>query len=95
MLLYAWIAWNLIGGIVSAQVIKNQVKKNEREDDFYEDCNGILEVLRVNSRDYFDLYHGVCCNRRQLDNCLIFLIDNNLVEYIPESHRYYLVKKER
>ena len=92
MLLYAWIAWNFLGGIVSARVIKNQVKKNERETRrFYENCNEILELLEINSRDYFDIYHYVCYNG-QLDECLRFLISNNLVEYIPESRRYSLVK---
>ena len=96
MLVYALITWNLLGGVVVGTAIKNKVKKNEREiDEFMECCNAILKRLTINSCDYWDLYSYCGYSHTLLHQQLKFLTDNALIKYIPESRRYYIIKKVR
>lgn len=98
MLLYAWIAWNLIGGIVSGTYLAKRIKKNEKAGElFMNTCNDALEYARNN--EYITagiLFSYARIRTPNGDYCrdvLKFLEKQGFLYRRPSNkYRFYLVK---
>lgn len=97
MLLYAWIVWNLIGGVTAGFAVNKCVKRNKKEQFFMETCNDILEVLRSFpcSTPTLRTFMNQNLDDKTFYDCLNFLSTNYLIERSDANCKYYLVKKER